>query len=355
MNKGRQFEVDCIKCFAIFFMICIHVYEQLGRYDYKHLLPTGFFRNAIEFLGGPMAAPVFMFAMGMGMVYTRHNSPEEFIKRGWKLLFMGFALNFFRESLLEILGNIILGMDYSFDYIADGFLNIDILHFAGMTFIIVGLMKKAKIGTGRMVVVGVLLQAVGMWASHLTLSSVIPRNLLGLLLPTGEKVAFPFALWCLYPLLGIIFAEYLQKVLDKDGFYRMLILTSVVVVVALTSCLCWVGYDIRYIYGLADNSYYHQTFISVLWVMPFVLIALGVSHFLFGNKEQTRVGKFISFCSRNLNVIYIIQWIIIAWTVAVLTAFNKTANLCGTEIVIVGLVIWVMAIGITALWKRIRK
>ena len=86
MNKGRQFEVDCIKFFAIFFMICIHIYEQLGRYDYKHLLPTGFFRNAIEFLGGPMAAPVFMFAMGMGMVYTRHNSSEEFIKRGCHIL-----------------------------------------------------------------------------------------------------------------------------------------------------------------------------------------------------------------------------------------------------------------------------
>lgn len=355
MNKVRQFEVDFVKFSAIFFMICIHVYEQLGGYDYKHLLSTSFFRNIVEFLGGPMAAPVFMFAMGMGMVYTSHNSPGEFIKRGWKLLFLGFALNFFRETLLEILGNLILGMDYSFDYISDGFLNIDILHFAGMTFLIVGLMKRAKICTGMMVVIGVLLQAVGMWASRLSFSSVIPRNLLGLLLPTGEKVAFPFTLWCLYPLLGIVFAEYLQKVLDKDRFYRMLILVSVVTVVAFTSALCWIGYDIRYIYALVDNSYYHQTFISVLWIVPFVLIALGLSHFLFGNIEQTKAGKFIGFCSRNLNVIYIIQWLIIAWIVAFLTAFNKTANLCGIEIFLVGLMISAMAIGVTVLWKRIRK
>ncbi|MBQ8261605.1 MAG: hypothetical protein IJZ00_04905, partial [Lachnospiraceae bacterium] len=34
VNTGRQFEVDCVKFFAIFFMICIHVYEQLGNYDY---------------------------------------------------------------------------------------------------------------------------------------------------------------------------------------------------------------------------------------------------------------------------------------------------------------------------------
>ena len=355
INTGRQFEVDCIKFFAIFYMICIHVYEQLGAYEYHNIVPVGVFRNVVEFLGGPMAAPVFMFTMGIGMVYTRHNSPKEFIKRGWKLLFMGFALNFFRETLLEILGNLLLGMDYSFEYIADGFLNIDILQFAGMTFLIVGLMKKAGIGIGKMLVIGVLFQAIGMWASHLTFSSVIPGNLLGLLLPTGEKVAFPFSLWCLYPFFGIIFAEYLQRVLDKNKFYRMLIVTSVVVTIAFSSCLCWMEYDIRHFYALADNSYYRQTFMSILWIMPFVLLALGISHFIFRRIEQTKAGFFIRFCSQNLNTIYIIQWLLIAWMVAFVTAMDIEAQLQATGIFLVGFLVSVSAIGITMVWKRISK
>lgn len=355
VNTSRQFEVDCVKFFAIFFMICIHVYEQLGNYDYHNMMPVGFFRNTMEFLGGPMAAPVFMFTMGIGMVYTRHNSPGAFINRGWKLLFMGFALNFFRETLLEILGNFLLGMDYSFEYIADGFLNIDILQFSGMSFLVVGFMKKAGIGTKRMLMIGVLMQAIGMWASHLTFSSVIHGNLLGLLFPTGEKVAFPFSLWCLYPLSGMIFAEYLQRVCDKDRFYRIILISGVVVALAFTSCFCWIGYDIRYIYALAENSYYHQTFIGVVWIGAFVLIELSISRLLINKVELTMAGTFICFCSRNLNVIYIIQWLIIAWMVAFVTAMNIEVKLRATGIILVGLLVSSLAIGMIALWKRIRS
>ena len=355
VNTCRQFEVDCIKFFAIFFMICIHVYEQLGDYDYHNRMPEDFFRNAMEFLGGPMAAPVFMFTMGIGMVYTHHNAPRAFIKRGWKLLFMGFALNFFRETLLEILGNLILGMNYSFEYIADGFLNIDILQFAGMTFLVVGFLKKAGLGTKRMLMIGVLMQAIGMWAVHLTFSSVIPGNLLGLLLPTGEKVAFPFFLWCLYPFSGMIFGKILQRVWDKNRFYRIILMSGVVVALALTSCFCWIGYDIRYIYALAENSYYHQTFIGVLWIGSFVLIALGISWFLFNKIEQTMAGTFICFCSRNLNVIYIIQWLIIAWMVAFVTVVNPEVKLRATGIILVGVLVSSLAIGMIALLKLIRS
>ena len=353
VNKGRQYEVDCVKFFAVIFMVCIHIYEQLGSYDYHNNLPTGFFCNAIEFLGGPMAAPVFMFAMGIGMVFTRHNSPKDFVKRGFKLLSMGFLLNFFRETLLEILGNLILGMDYSFEYIADGFLNIDILHFAGMTFLAAGLMKKAKINSKTMLVIGIFFQAIGIWFSRLTFSSVITGNLLGLLFPTGEKVAFPLSLWCLYPLSGILFGEYLQKVLNKEKFYRILIIAGSAVSVAMISCLLFIGYDIRLIYALCDNSYYHQNFIGVIFIMPFVVLSLGISYFLFKGIGQTKLGVFISFCSKNLNMIYIIQWLLIAWTVAVFTATGKEPGLNATGIILMGFLAVSVSILITALIRKI--
>ena len=353
VNTGRQYEIDCVKFFAVIFMVCIHTYEQLSSYDYHNYLPTGFFRNAIEFLGGPMAAPVFMFAMGIGMVFTRHNSPKDFVKRGFKLLSMGFLLNFFRETLLEILGNLILGMDYSFEYIADGFLNIDILHFAGMTFLAAGLMKKAKFNSKAMLVAGIIFQAVGIWFSRLTFSSVISGNLLGLLFPTGAKVAFPLSLWCLYPFSGILFGEYLQKVLNKEKFYRILIIAGSAVSVGMISCLLFMGYDIRLIYALCDNSYYHQNFIGVIFIMPFVVLSLGISYFLFKGTGQTKSGVFISFCSKNLNMIYIIQWLLIAWTVAVLTATGKEPGLDAAGIILVGFLAASVSILITALIRKI--
>ena len=39
INSGRQREVDMIKFFAISFMICIHIYEQFGGYDFANKIP----------------------------------------------------------------------------------------------------------------------------------------------------------------------------------------------------------------------------------------------------------------------------------------------------------------------------
>lgn len=91
VNTGRQFEIDVAKFFAIPFMICIHFYEQFGGYGFANKIPDTLFRNVIEFIGGPLAAPVFMFSMGIGMVYTRHDSASDFIRRGGKLLLTGYA------------------------------------------------------------------------------------------------------------------------------------------------------------------------------------------------------------------------------------------------------------------------
>ncbi len=89
INTERQTEIDWLKIFAIFFMVIIHVYEELSIINHD-IMPDSAFRIIIEFLGGPLAAPVFMFSMGIGMVYTKNASAEAFAKRGIKLLVLGY-------------------------------------------------------------------------------------------------------------------------------------------------------------------------------------------------------------------------------------------------------------------------
>ena len=139
-TNGRFFEVDAVKFFAIIYMIFSHSYERFGAYDLYGTMPDTIFRNLIEFFGGPLAAPVFMFCMGIGMVFTRHSSPSEFIRRGFKLLITGYLLNFFRQTIPMLIA-MALGIETGFSLIG-GLLNVDILPFAGMAFITIGLMKK---------------------------------------------------------------------------------------------------------------------------------------------------------------------------------------------------------------------
>ena len=91
INTGRQGELDVAKALAIPYMVIVHVYEEMSVVDYG-ARPDSLLRGVIEFLGGPLAAPVFMFAMGVGMVYTRHRNPRAFALRGLRLLLAGYLL-----------------------------------------------------------------------------------------------------------------------------------------------------------------------------------------------------------------------------------------------------------------------
>ncbi|MBR6404390.1 MAG: acyltransferase family protein [Eubacterium sp.] len=349
----RLFEVDAVKFFAMVFMICIHTFEMYETWDYHACKPDSLYHNIMEILGGPFAAPVFMFCMGIVMVYTRHSSPADFIKRGFKLMLTGYVLNFFRQTLPMLIA-MKLGIDTGYSLIG-GLLNVDILPFAGMAFITIGLMKKKNISPIKMCVIAVLLQAAGIWATHLDIRSVAVATLLGLLLPSGEHVAFPMTLWLIYPVLGILFGERLKQTEDRSQLFRKLMAVASIIFVVYSVTLVYIGYDIRDFYGLHDEAYYYQTFLSTLWIMPLVILALGSCYFLFRNIEQTKLVRFIKYCSSNLKTIYIIQWIIIGYSYgfSILLGIEKTDSLFW--LTLVGLAIMGASIGIMSLLNKIKS
>ena len=251
-RSERLFEVDCVKAFAVIYMVCIHVYEQLSVFDYANVMPDTPYRIAIEFAGGPLAAPVFMFCMGIGMVYTRHNKASDFLKRGLKLLITGYALNFFRQTLLQLIG-LLIGIDTDLDIIG-GLLNVDILEFAGMSFIVIGLMKQIKVKTYVMCIIAILLQAISIRAVNLNIGPMVLQCIIGLILPTGKWVAFPLGLWLIYPVSGMLFAEKLKDITNRSELYKKLIAVSSAFFVAYTGVMVFAGYDIRNFFALRGKT-----------------------------------------------------------------------------------------------------
>ena len=350
-NGGRLFEVDSVKFFAIIFMVCVHVYEQFGNWDFYGDMPGTWYRNTLEFLGGPLAAPVFMFCMGIGMIYTRHSAPVDFVKRGIKLLLTGYALNFVRQTLPMLIGMLIgVKTDYS---LIGGLLNVDILPFAGMVFITVGILKKFSVPVSGICVIAVLIQAAGIWETKLRIASVGLATALGLLLPSGQHVAFPLTLWLVYPAFGMLFGEYLKKTEDKDKLYRRMMTAAAALFAAYTVALLYVHYDIRMFYALYDLTYYHQTILSTLWIMPLIMIELGACHFFLRKLEETKGGSFIRHCSINLNMIYIIQWILIAYTLAFSMLFGVEKTQSSLVLTALGFLMFSAAIGIMTLIKML--
>ena len=72
VNRGRQIELDIAKCLAIIFMIFLHTLMVTSGFANNISVPMQ--RGIQQLFGGPFAAPVFMFAMGVGFVYSRNQN-----------------------------------------------------------------------------------------------------------------------------------------------------------------------------------------------------------------------------------------------------------------------------------------
>ena len=353
ITNQRHFEVDVEKAFVIVVMGVIHVYEVLSNIDVQTSLPTGFFRIILEFLAGPLGAPVFMFAMGIGMIFTRHDSPEQFIRRGIRLFIAGYVLNFFRFIIPTIIDNISGAEHFSMAVILALFLNVDIFQFAGLSFVLMGLLKKARIRPLWILLLAILMQAAGIQYSPPSDHSDIFHLLLGLLVYTGDDSSFPLMLWFVYPAAGMVYGGVLKKTSDMDSFYKKILIVCPLILAAVVMFFVLTGYEIRNTFALADDIFYRQDIYHLIFTLPLILIAFAVSYFTFHGIEQTKAGRFILYCSTNLNVIYVVQWLLVAYTFESFL-FIGINQISMAYVVPVGLLIIAVAIGISVIWNRVR-
>lgn len=307
-NLGRQKEFDYVKVISILFMVIIHVVEEMSRMDIS-VLPSTIGENILQFGAGPFAAPIFMIAMGLGMSYSSHRTPKELFNRGWKIFLMGYALNAFRDGFYCLIRFAHFGY-WDFDEFMFLFFNGDILPFAGLSFMIIAGFKKMKMPVLSMAGMAVLFQLLGQY-----LASAFPVEsnwcyLTGLFYYC-EGCYFPFFNWFIYPCLGLVLAKYLRHINNPDKFYGAILGISATALVAFGVSLTWSGYDLRRIYGLANDIYYKQDFISLLFTMLSILVLISIIHFVIKAKFFDKIDSTVSYISRRLNTIYIIQWLLV--------------------------------------------
>ena len=97
VNLGRQKELDFAKGLAIIFMVLVHTGEYFQGESGE------LYERIVEFLGSPPAAPIFMLALGVGIVYSKRNDASTLLKRGVKLLALGYAFNIISDVILNTL------------------------------------------------------------------------------------------------------------------------------------------------------------------------------------------------------------------------------------------------------------
>lgn len=314
VNTGRQPELDVAKVFAILYMVIIHVYEEMSVVNYW-ARPDSIFRVVLEFLGGPLAAPVFMFAMGVGMVYTKRRTPRAFAIRGLKLLLASYILNVVRMTIPFYLAKL-CGDSWGGWTVIDTIGVVDILQFAGMAFLLTALLEKCNAGRWVVLAIALALQGIGLFfLNDFYYLPPVAKYTLGLFFHTNTNVAFPLTLWYVYPTFGLCFGEYLQTVRDKKQMYNRIAIVSAAGLLGMSVGIRHLGWSPVDIFALAGDAYYIQHLPGTLWALSVIGFQLFVCYRLSLIMSEPLV-KGAESVSRKLNTIYLVQWVIIPYTLA---------------------------------------
>jgi surface polysaccharide O-acyltransferase-like enzyme len=145
-QQERVYAVDLARGLAVAFMIWVHV---LLTYSTPEVV-NSIFGIIIAFLGSPPAAPVFMTLMGLSFYYSRNKDLKSGIRRGLQIILFGYLLNFFRGVLPVYMTGLLApskaaGIPAAVADYMDAFLELDILQFAGLAFIVMSLIRYWKV------------------------------------------------------------------------------------------------------------------------------------------------------------------------------------------------------------------
>jgi uncharacterized membrane protein len=294
---NRNQTIDLLKGIAVLLMIQVHILELFAS-------PAIYYSNIgriLLFLGGPPVAPVFMLLMGYFTMRSKKTS-KQLIVRGLIFFSSGMLLNILLNLNLVISVNKnLLKLE-----IAPYIFGVDILQFAGLSTIIIALLKKTFEKSRMLLVTCIITFA---FLGHYLLN-YIPQNMLlkyfaAFFFGTSFWSYFPLFPWLAYPLTGMAFYQ-LKKYLNPDHFQKSK--TKLLVGILF---LLFLTLTIKYAISVAADltSYYHHGFVFFLWV---VIFAFFYGFFTFQlNAFTSKVLNYIRWLGENVTAIYIVQWIII--------------------------------------------
>lgn len=350
VNTGRQPELDIGKAVLIFCLALVHcIIECTPEEELAYGIP--FIFDSV--LGGPMGAPMFIFAMGAGMAYTKHRTPADFVRRGIRIGITGYALNICRFLVPFVIGYLLTG-DYE-KYITPlpyRVLGNDVMQFAALAMPMTALFIKLNLSNAMMIAVSFGMSLIGTALNGLDVGNPAGNILLGYFVGTEDKAGlvisdFPLLNWLIVPVSGYVFGECLRYVKNKGLFYGILS------TVGMLMTLIYFPIGIRNgwgMFGEGQNCYYHVMTTDVIMCLAVTFGMIGIYYAAAKHMSEGAI-VFIAKISRNINEVYCIHWVIVVWcTNVVLYIWRGTQALSVTFTLMLGTVISIVSIGIARLW-----
>ena len=301
VNMGRQPELDYYKAILIFIMVLVHFYENNAR---------DIFSYSIEFIGILSGAPGFMFLMGIGLKYSRHNDTSNYISRGIVLITKGQIVNFLRYALPNLIAWWTTG-NKIFISRALIVLQPDILTFAGFSFFFFALLKKNKLSDNSILTIGFIMNITGFLLFHFITppKSFLLKQLLGFFVLTYTESYFSFLSYFIFVAAGHWFGGIYQKVSNKDKFFNIILISFIPTVYFYYYLRVYYNFPMFPEWG-SDEHFCLNPGPDAIASCMCTVIAFGI----YNKIDKIFKGKtphLITHTSKNLNKYYMLHYILI--------------------------------------------
>ncbi|WOE87224.1 acyltransferase family protein [Aeromonas veronii] len=314
--------LDLARGLAAIFMVCTHVVTINTK---TQIAEHSIFGKVITLLGEAPAAPVFMVIMGILYTYKKQHQFTHDIKRSFSLLTKGYYLNFLRLAVPFILFLFYMPFDTNkpddkltnfVDDIISNLLVVDILHAAGLSYLIMAIVNKFQFKDVYIIfiILFILVCSPFMWG----LGTDVPfwgRLLEPLWGINGDMVSFPLFPWVIYPLTGMILGRRYSNPLT-------LTTQEMGCQFGFGVCLSFIGIlisqtNVSFHFG----DYWRTGPGGLVLYIGFIMQWLALMFFI---SPYIHKGFFniINFISTYITNFYIVQWILISASIVVLEQYK---------------------------------
>src|SRR5690242_17215510 len=219
-TRERVRAFDLARGLAVVFMIGVHVLWHWGAPD-TWTTPIG---QVISFLGGPSAAPVFMFLMGASLAFSSRSSFRSLAVRGLWLLWLGYLLNFLRGVIPAYLG-LSTGLvtaaqiaPFTLPWLAT---TVDVHHMAGLSLIAIAALRMAARPSWIWLAIAAVVVLTGPFVRGLEFGTPLLDGPLTPILGGAPNVYYAVVPWIAFPLCGAVFGGIVARAPAGHGRTRV--------------------------------------------------------------------------------------------------------------------------------------
>ncbi|MBB3698226.1 DUF1624 domain-containing protein [Flammeovirga yaeyamensis] len=307
--KTRLQSLDFVRGMSVLMLIPLHCMMMYATGETWRHSELGQFVQLLE-----KGTPVFLVVMGVSFVFSKRQSPQDLTIRAFKVLGIGYFLNFMKFDIPLLLGffpeNLIKANQLDSSLFTENLIHFfllgDILQLAGFSLLFMALFYKPFKSKWNVLIASLIIIVLSKEVSGYRIGLPIVDYFLDILWGDQYNVYFPMFPWMAFILMGR-FVGMIFKEKNNVAEFQKQLLKYALSLLSLGGLLCFIDYDYHF------GDYYHIGAGGTLMLVGFNLIVLYMGQIIAQFLPKGKFLDLINYASKNVTKFYVLQWILIDW------------------------------------------